>query len=53
MGNPMRRVLERAMLAAIASQLGLAEDNPSVLAIFERESRLMGGGGGGGGEVEE
>ncbi|CAM9512732.1 unnamed protein product [Ectocarpus sp. 12 AP-2014] len=48
-----RRVMERAMLAAIASQLGLAEDNPSVLAVFERESRLMGGGGGGGGEVEE
>ncbi|CAN0024786.1 unnamed protein product [Ectocarpus fasciculatus] len=55
LGNPaFRRVMERAMLAAIASQLGLAEDNPSVLAVFERESRLMGGGGGGGGgEVEE
>lgn len=41
----MRRVMERAMLSVIAAQMGLAEDDPRVRHVFERESRLMAGGG--------
>lgn len=43
----IRQVMERAMLAAVAAQMGLPEDDPSVRQVLERESRLMGGGGGG------
>lgn len=45
----MRRVMERAMLAAIASEMGLGETDPRVRKVFDRESRLMGGGGEGAG----
>ena len=43
----MRRVMERAMLAAIASEMGLDETDPRVRKVFDRESRLMGGAGAG------
>ena len=46
----MQRVMERAMLAAIAAQMGLPEGDPHVREVFERESRRMGAGGGGGGK---
>lgn len=42
----IQQIMERAMLAAVAAQMGLPEDDPSVREVFERESRLMGGGGG-------
>eukprot|EP00752_Nemacystus_decipiens_P018694 g16758.t1 len=38
----MRQVMERAMLAAVAAQMSLPEDDPSVREVVERESRLMG-----------
>lgn len=44
-GSMLRQVMERAMLAAVAAQMSLPEDHPSVRAVFERESRLMSGGG--------
>lgn len=47
--STIRQVMERAMLTAVADQMGLSEDDPSVREVFERESRLMGGGGGSGG----
>eukprot|EP00904_Undaria_pinnatifida_P010791 jgi/Undpi1/6842/HiC_scaffold_21.g09318.m1 len=47
--DTMRRVMERAMLAAIASEMGLGETDPRVRKVFDRESRLMGGGGEGAG----
>ncbi|CAM9166510.1 unnamed protein product [Sphacelaria rigidula] len=40
----MRVVMERAMLSAIASQMGLPADDSRVREVFQRESRLMGGG---------
>ena len=46
----MRQVMERAMLTAVAAQMGLPEEDPSVREVFERESRLIGGGGSGGGD---
>ena len=42
--------MERAMLTAVAAQMGLPEEDPSVREVFERESRLIGGGGSGGGD---
>lgn len=40
-GSALRQVMERAMLSAIASQMGLPEGDPRVHEVFDRESRLL------------
>lgn len=42
----IRQAMERAMLAAVAAQMGLPEDDPAVVEVLARESRHMGRAGG-------
>lgn len=41
----LQQVMERAMLSAIASQMGLSEEDPRVREVFQRESVRMSGAG--------
>lgn len=49
----MRELMEHAMLSAIATKMGLPENDSRVREVFHRESRRMAGGGGatGGGNI--